>query len=89
MPPGRVRCRLLRTKWLWTEWRPGLCTGSLRANRPKGTLPTAASKNPSGARVSAKLSARTVLPGYSARQIAAVVGSSSTPVISAPGGRSL
>lgn len=73
-------------KWLCIDCRVALCTGSCNATLLNGTLPTAASKCPSGSRVSAKDSARTVACGYSSAQIAAVSGSSSTPVICADSG---
>ena len=68
-------------KWLCIECRPWLFTGSCNVTFANGTLPIAASKTPSGRRVSAKLSVRIVAFGYSPAAIPAVTGSSSTPVI--------
>lgn len=75
-------------KWLCIDCLVGLCTGSCSVTLLNGTFPTAASKCPSGRRVSANDSARTVACGYSARLIAAVSGSSSTPVICVRSGAS-
>ena len=59
-------------KWLCIDCRVALCSGSCRVTLLNGTLPMAASKCPSGSRVSAKDSARTVACGYSSAQIAAL-----------------
>ncbi|MFT4218311.1 MAG: hypothetical protein QM619_14155 [Micropruina sp.] len=78
--------KLLRMKWLCIDCRVGLCTGSCRVTSENGTFPIAASNDPSGSRVSANDSPRTSACGYRARLIAAVTGSSSTPVMRACSG---
>ena len=62
-PPGRVRARDLRMKWLCIECPAALFRGSCSEFLEKGTLPTAASKAPPGIRVSAKDSVRIVASG--------------------------
>jgi hypothetical protein len=74
-------------KWLCIDSRrPGLWAGSDSLVLPNGTFPTAPSKYIAGMRVSANDSARMLACGYRYAAIAAVTGSRSTPVISAPSG---
>ena len=73
-------------KWLWIVWPAGLKSLSRSATLAKGTLPTTRWNEPRGARVAAKDSARICASGYRYAATAAVIGSSSTPTICAPGG---
>ena len=86
MPPGRVSASDLMMQWLCSEWLARLWRGSCSRTSANGTLPTAASNVPAGYGVAAKDSVRIVASGYSAVAIAAVVGSSSTPTMSADAG---
>ncbi|SLJ75935.1 Uncharacterised protein [Mycobacteroides abscessus subsp. abscessus] len=85
-PPGAVRARALLMKWLWMEKPCGLCAGSTREKLPKGTLPTTAANEAAGTRVVSNPSERICAFGYSAAAMAAVIGSFSTPTITASGG---
>ena len=67
-------------KWLWMLCLDRLCRGSCNAACPNGTLPMTRSKDASGKRAPAKEPGTIVAPGYSAAAIAAVTGSTSTPV---------
>ena len=73
-------------KWLWIECPARLCTGSCKLNWPNGTFPITRSNEAPGARHSANEPDTIRALGYSAAAIAAVTGSSSTPVMSAPFG---
>ena len=82
-PPGRVRCSDFTMKWLWMLCPDRLCRGSCSATWPNGTLPITRSNDPSGKRVPANEPGTIVAPGYRDAAIAAVTGSSSTPVMRA------
>ena len=74
---------------MWIGYlRPGLYRESFRWILPNGTFPIAASNEPSGSWVSAKLSLRICACGYSAAATCAVTGSSSIPAIAVPSGAS-
>ena len=85
-PPGAVNRSALSRKWLWMECPRGLNVGSYTLKFPNGTFPTAALKVPSFQPGPSNPAVTMSADGYSAAAIPAVVGSNSTPVITAPAG---